>query len=108
HSLQQVLELRGHEVEVAYNGHSALERLLTFEPEIGLCDIGLPDLDGFAFAKRVRTELGSSAVLVALSGYARAEDIVRAKAAGFDHHIAKPASLEEIEAVLATARLHPQ
>ncbi|HEX5060346.1 MAG TPA: ATP-binding protein [Kofleriaceae bacterium] len=101
-SMEQALKLRGHDVEVALNGFTALERLATFKPEVVLCDIGLPDMDGFAFAMRVRADEALRHVcLVALSGYARAEDVRRAKAAGFDRHLAKPARLDQIDRLLA-------
>ena len=104
-SLEQALKLRGHDVEVAMNGFMALERLARFKPEVVLCDIGLPDMDGFAFAMRVRAEEALRDVwLVALSGYARAEDVKRAKAAGFDRYLAKPVRLDEIDRVLAELR----
>jgi CheY-like chemotaxis protein len=74
-----------------------------FKPDVVLCDIGLPDMDGYAFALRVREdrELRGS-YLVALSGYARPEDVARAHAAGFDRHLAKPASLDDLDRLLAT------
>lgn len=102
HALQQVLLLRGHDVQIAYDAKTGLDLATSYKPDIVLCDIGLPDLDGFAFARRLRAKLGSAIYLVALSGYARAEDVARARRAGFDRHIAKPASLEEIDRVLAS------
>jgi two-component system CheB/CheR fusion protein len=102
HALQQALILRGHDVQIAYDGKTGLELAASYKPDVVLCDIGLPDLDGFAFARRLRAKLGSTICLVALSGYARAEDVARARRAGFDRHLAKPASLEEIDRVLAS------
>ncbi len=102
HALQQALILRGHDVQIAYDGKSGLELATSYKPDVVLCDIGLPDLDGFAFARRLRAKLGSTIYLVALSGYARAEDVARARRAGFDRHLAKPASLDEIDRVLAS------
>jgi CheY-like chemotaxis protein len=69
-----------------------------------LCDIGLPGLDGYEVARRLRAEKTLASVyLVALTGYALPEDMAKAKEAGFDEHIAKPASLERIEQILASA-----
>jgi CheY-like chemotaxis protein len=69
-----------------------------------LCDIGLPGLDGYEVARRLRSEKTLASVyLVALTGYALPEDLAKAKEAGFDEHIAKPASLERIEQILASA-----
>jgi CheY-like chemotaxis protein len=105
HSLQQALVLEGHDVEIAPDGKTGLELVLAFDPDVVLCDLGLPDIDGFAFALQVKTLLRSSAYLVALTGYARVEDVAQAKAAGFDFHLAKPASLDEIARVLENT--HP-
>ncbi len=73
----------------------------TFKPEVVICDIGLPSMDGYAVAKALRADANlRSARLVALSGYARPKDLQRSAAAGFDAHIAKPASVEAIEEAL--------
>jgi two-component system CheB/CheR fusion protein len=107
HSLQHVLQLKGHQVDVAYDGRSGLDKVDAFRPEIVLCDLGLPDLDGFAFAMNVRARTGPQPYLVALSGYARPEDVASAKAAGFDRHLAKPPQLEELAELLATVQVRP-
>jgi PAS domain S-box-containing protein len=97
-SLCEVLELGGHEVAIAYQGPEGLAKAAEFKPDIVLCDIGLPGMDGYEVARRLRTDPALACVLlVALSGYALPEDLQRAAAAGFDRHIAKPASLEELE-----------
>jgi PAS domain S-box-containing protein len=102
-SLEQALALKGHEVRVANDAWSGLQQMAEFKPEVVLCDIGLPDMDGYAFALRVREDRElRGCYLVALSGYARAEDVARARAAGFDRHLAKPPSLDELERLLAT------
>jgi CheY-like chemotaxis protein len=73
-------------------------------PDIILCDVGLPAMDGYAVAQAVRAdERLRQAYLVALSGYALPEDLQRAADAGFDTHLAKPASVEKLQAVLAAA-----
>ncbi len=102
-SLQNALQLKGHEVAVANTGKLGLELTLSFRPEVVLCDLGLPDIEGYAFAMHVRTHADVLPYLVALSGYARPEDVARAMAAGFDRHVAKPASLAELDRLLATA-----
>ena len=102
-SLKDVLILCGHQVEVAYNGCEGIEKARTFKPDVVICDIGLPGMDGYAVAKALRTnENLCSARLIALSGYAQPEDLQRSAAAGFDAHIAKPASIEAIEAALSS------
>jgi CheY-like chemotaxis protein len=72
-----------------------------------LCDIGLPGIDGYEVAKAMRAEPAlKSVALVALTGYAGPEDLARATAAGFEHHMAKPPSMEKLELILAS--LPPQ
>ena len=103
-SLREALEFGEHEIEVAYNGPEGLAKAREFKPEVVLCDIGLPEMDGYAVAKVFRAdEALRSTYLVALTGYARPEDGVRAKEAGFDQHLAKPPSMEQLEQVLAAA-----
>jgi PAS domain S-box-containing protein len=101
-SLRDVLRLQGHEVAVAYGGLSGIATAREFHPEIVLCDIGLPGMDGYEVARAFRAdEALRGAHLVALSGYALADDLRRAAEAGFDEHLTKPASFEKLAAVLA-------
>jgi signal transduction histidine kinase/ActR/RegA family two-component response regulator/CHASE3 domain sensor protein len=101
-SLREALELQGHQMEVAYSGSQALEKALAFRPGIVLCDVGLPDLDGYEVARRVRNDARLRGTrLVALTGYASAQDRIRAAEAGFDRHLAKPPSVERLAEVLA-------
>jgi len=103
-SLREVLEFGGHAVAIANSGRDGIEQSRTFRPDMILCDIGLPGMDGYEVARRLRAEESlASAYLVALTGYALPEDLAKAKEAGFDEHIAKPASLERIEQILANA-----
>lgn len=96
-SLAQLLKLSGHEVEVAYTGMSALAHVHARCPEIVLCDLGLPELSGYDFAKAVRRHCPHAIRLVAISGYAQPDDIKRSIEAGFDAHVAKPAKPADIE-----------
>lgn len=90
-STAQLLKLRGHEVCVAYNGSQALELGASFEPSVVLLDIGMPILNGYDVAQRMRQQpWGQSAVLVALTGWGQEHDRQRAFAAGFDLHLIKP------------------
>jgi PAS domain S-box-containing protein len=101
-SLCEVLELGGHEVSVAYQGPEGLAKAGALRPDVVLCDIGLPGMDGYEVARRLRADPTMAGVLlVALSGYTLPEDLQRAAAAGFDRHIAKPPSVEQIEETLA-------
>jgi PAS domain S-box-containing protein len=100
-TLRVVLEMSGHMVEVAHDGRDGVARARAFRPDLIICDIGLPEMDGYAVARAIRSDPALASVdLVALTGYALAEDQRRAREAGFDRHLAKPAPLEEIEAVL--------
>ncbi len=102
-SLREVLELDAHVVEVAYDGLQGIAKARQFKPEVVLCDIGLPGMDGYEVARTFRAdEALRGAYLVALSGYALPEDVRRATAAGFRQHLAKPPSLEELEALLGS------
>lgn len=100
-SLQEVLELLGHEVAVAHDGQEGLAKGREFRPDLVLCDIGLPGLNGYEVARAFRADDALRDVhLIALSGYARPEDLQRAAEAGFERHLAKPPSLEKLEGVL--------
>jgi signal transduction histidine kinase/CheY-like chemotaxis protein len=92
-SLAMILNMDGHEAEPVYDARAALERVGSFAPEVILLDIGLPGMDGYEVARRLRAG-GSRAQLVALTGYGRLEDIERAKAAGFDAHLVKPIDVQ--------------
>jgi PAS domain S-box-containing protein len=99
--LRADLELDGHEVTVAHDGVTGVLTARELQPEIVLCDIGLPGMDGYAVAQTLRAdEAMKNTFLVALTGYALPDDFRRATEAGFDRHIAKPASLESIDEVL--------
>jgi len=100
--LSILLQLAGHSVETETDGASALARSAEFRPEAVFLDLGLSGMDGFEVARRLRSELGASPVLVALTGYSQAEDRIRTARAGFDHHLVKPVALEEIHRILAT------
>ncbi len=101
-SLREVLQLSGHEVAVAFDGAEGVFAAKAFRPEVVLCDIGLPGMNGFEVARALRADAAlKETLLVALSGYALPDDIRRSAEAGFRHHLAKPPSLEELERVLA-------
>ena len=105
-SLQLALELEGHEVAVAHDGPHGIERARELTPDVVLCDIGLPDMDGYAVAKVLRSEPGlRDTFLVALTGYALPEDRRRAAEAGFDAHLTKPVTVEGVEEVMIGAGL---
>jgi CheY-like chemotaxis protein len=99
-SLAMLLRLEGHEVHAVYSAPVALEAAKAIQPDVILLDIGLPEMDGYELARRIRKDT-QSMKLVALTGYGRAEDRERAEAAGFDAHLVKPANLEVLERLLA-------
>ncbi|MDM0037648.1 ATP-binding protein [Variovorax sp. J22R193] len=108
--LSMLLEMSGYEVEVAQDGASALVAFARQRSQIVVCDIGLPDMNGYEVAKRLRrscTAGDSSPLLIALTGYESPEDRKRALAAGFDHHLAKPVDLEDLLKVIVRADISP-
>jgi two-component system CheB/CheR fusion protein len=99
------LELSGHHVQTAYTGRRALELAETFRPHVLLLDIGLPDLDGYQLAAKVRaTPWGRGITLIAATGWGQEEDRRRAFDAGFDHHLTKPIAAETVESLLQSLR----
>ncbi len=102
-SLALLLQLSGHEAEVAFDGAAGVEKARSFRPEVVFCDIGLPGgLDGYAVARAFRADPElRSAFLVALTGYGQEEDRRRALEAGFDAHLTKPADIDELKRMLA-------
>ncbi len=101
-SLGKLLGLLGHEATVALTGSEGLRLARRDHPDVVLCDIGLPDIDGYEVGRRLRSDRSlEGALLVALTGYAQPEDLERASAAGFDRHLAKPIELQVLKKVLA-------
>jgi PAS domain S-box-containing protein len=101
-SLRMLLQARGHEVRTAHDGSAALRAAEEFQPDVVLLDIGLPHMDGYEVARRLRDEVGlKNALLVALTGYGQQEDRRRAAEAGFDEHLTKPADLTMLQNLLA-------
>jgi CheY-like chemotaxis protein len=103
-SLAMLLESAGHDVQTAHDGPATLEAALDYRPSVVLLDIGLPGMNGFEVAKRLRQqpELGNL-VLVAMTGYGHEADRQRSQEAGFDHHLVKPADFGKVERILASA-----
>jgi signal transduction histidine kinase/CheY-like chemotaxis protein len=100
-TLSAILELDGHEVRTAYDGMQALQIAEKFAPQIALLDIGMPNLNGYQTARRIREQpWGSSIVLVALTGWGQEQDRRQATEAGFDRHLVKPGDPEVIGALI--------
>jgi CheY-like chemotaxis protein len=103
-SLADVLELRGHRVWLAHDGRTGISRAQELRPDVVLCDLGLPDVDGYEVARALGADPATAGVrLVALSGYAQAEHRERSRAAGFVAHLAKPPRLELLDEAFADA-----
>ncbi len=89
-SMADLLRVLGHEVETAASGPEALEKAPGFHPEIVLLDLGLPGLDGFEVARRMRELDGTTMKIIAVTGYGQEEDRRRTAESGFDGHLTKP------------------
>ena len=101
-SLALLLQFAGHDVRVCHEGAAALAEAETFQPEVVLLDIGLPGMDGYEVARRLRAQPDlDKTLLVALTGYGQAEDLCRSRDAGFDRHLVKPADPEVLAAMFA-------
>jgi signal transduction histidine kinase len=101
--LRMKLRRLGHDVDAASDGHDGLAMLLEQKPDVAFVDIGLPGIDGYEIAQKVRESLGERVMLVALSGFGQPDDKRKALEAGFDQHLTKPAEIADIERVLESA-----
>jgi len=97
----QLIEFLGHKSEYAITGNEGLSRIKELHPDVIICDIGLPDINGYEVADKIRNELGLKDIfLIVFSGYAREEDIEMAMKAGFNRHLAKPVDISTLQRVL--------
>jgi signal transduction histidine kinase/DNA-binding response OmpR family regulator len=102
--LQETLEDWGHQVWVAKDGIDGVARILRLQPDVALVDVGLPGIDGYEVARRVRAAPnGAELYLVALTGYGGVEDKDKARSAGFDRHLTKPIGVDELLQLLERA-----
>ncbi len=99
-TLRTLLEMAGHRVEVAGDGEEGMRRAIAFRPDVAIVDIGLPDVDGYQVARRLRAEVGPQIYLVALTGYGQPDDRRRAMESGFDAHLVKPIEPERFLHIL--------
>jgi CheY-like chemotaxis protein len=103
-TLAAILELNGHEVRVAYSGAEGLRIASEWRPEIGVLDIGIPDLNGYELCRGIRERcLDAQPLLIACTGWGQQEDMERAREAGFDHHLVKPVDPEAVLRLLKQA-----
>jgi CheY-like chemotaxis protein len=103
--LAELLRLAGHEVELAYDGPSALDAVERSAPEVVISDLGLPEMDGFEIARALRDRDRTRELrLIALSGFGDSAAVERALQAGFDHHLTKPVDPLALRALLEAPR----
>jgi signal transduction histidine kinase len=98
-TLAQIVRMFGHSADVAYEGSAAIEKARVHPPDVVLCDIGLPGMSGYELARRLRAQQNDIR-LIAVSGYARPQDIDRANSAGFNGHVAKPPDPEAVKRLI--------
>jgi CheY-like chemotaxis protein len=101
-SLGMVLQFLGADVRIARDGSEALQAYEAYEPSVIFLDIGMPGMDGYEVARRIRQRNGARPAIVALSGWGQEQDRRRAREAGFDHHLVKPAELGALQALFAS------
>lgn len=106
--LRVMLDLMGHDVRVAADGVQAVAIAGEYQPDVVLLDIGMPRMDGYKAARQIRSALGPGVLLVALTGWGQDEDQRRARDAGFDHHLTKPAEPDVLERLIASAAQRPR
>jgi CheY-like chemotaxis protein len=107
--LVMMLQMFGHEVQAAYSGQTALETAVEYQPDFVLLDIGLPDMNGYEVARRLRQQpLAKDVRLIAMTGYGQDSDRQRSEEAGFDRHLVKPVDPEELQDLLATLAKQPR
>ena len=100
-SLRLWLEFSGHEVAVAYSGHDGVQAAEQYQPDVVLCDIGLPGLDGYGVARKLRDNpTTAKARLIAVTAYGQDEDRRRAHEAGFEQHLVKPVDPDALQRLL--------
>ena len=100
-TLARLLLMFGHRVDTAEDGPTGFEKALAMRPDVVLLDIGLPGIDGYEVARRIRSSLGRDVFLIALTGYGQPEDGQRAREAGFDLHLVKPVNPNHLNQVIA-------
>ncbi len=103
-TFRELLEHSGYRVEEAPDGIEGLARILAVKPDVAIIDVGLPRMNGYEVARRVRAALGSTVMLIAMTGHSNESDRLEALAAGFDSHVSKPVDLALLERILTTGR----
>jgi PAS domain S-box-containing protein len=102
-SLSLILELSGYETWVAHDGLEAVQTAMAHRPDVALLDIGMPKINGYEAARRIREQpWGQRMLLIAITGWGQEDDKRQALEAGFDHHVTKPVHLPDLERLLAS------
>jgi PAS domain S-box-containing protein len=102
-SLSLILELSGYETWIAHDGLEAVQTATTYRPDVALLDIGMPKINGYEAARRIREQpWGKRILLIAITGWGHEDDKRQALEAGFDHHVTKPVPLPDLEKLLAS------
>ena len=99
--LSALLTFDGHEVATASSGLEAVASAVSLKPDVVLLDLGLPGIDGYEVARRIRAAVGDASRLIAITGYSRDEDRERTTAAGFSAHLVKPVDFDSLRRALA-------
>jgi CheY-like chemotaxis protein len=99
-SMAMLLRMMGQEVHVVYDGLEAVAAALAFQPHVALLDLGLPKLNGYETAARIREQQGAAVVLIAVTGRAEEEDLPNSSKAVFDHYLLKPVKYANLEKLL--------
>jgi CheY-like chemotaxis protein len=100
-SMGMLLKFLGTDVQVVHEGRAALTVIESYRPDVVLLDIGMPDMDGFEVARRIRQRVEfNNIMLIALTGWGQTEDRNRTREAGFDHHLVKPADITALQTLL--------
>ncbi len=108
-SMAMLLRMSGNETRIAHDGEAALQMADSFKPDLVLLDIGLPKLDGYEVARRIRSQpWGSGMHLVAVTGWGQDEDRRNTAQAGFDLHMVKPVDLESLDKLMTRMRASPR
>lgn len=108
-SLSALLQIMRHEVRVAHDGNEGLAVAAAFRPEVILMDLGMPVMDGYETARRIRAQAwGKQPLIIALTGWGNAEDRLRTREAGFDEHLVKPVDVDDLMAMLAEHAPEPR
>jgi len=107
-ALGLLLEMSGHVVRMVHSGHLAIAAAREFHPDVMLLDVGLPGMDGYEVVRQFRASPDlAQLMIIATTGYGRAEDRARCLAAGFNHHLVKPLDVDEIERLVGGSSTRP-